>query len=88
MKSSIRIDFDRKGTELVHLLFQKIHILLRKEGLPPFDHQKSYISVDLDQKGPEIMHIWLAKYKIFLGKGGAAPLQPPSGGQPPGSSWT
>ena len=36
---------------------KKIHILLRKEGPPPCDHQKSYISVNLDQKGTEIMKL-------------------------------
>ena len=56
-KSYKLINFDRKGTESVHLWFPKIHILLRKEGLPPCDHQKSYISVNLDQKEPKIMHI-------------------------------
>ena len=52
----LRLNFDRKETEIVHLWFPKIHILLRKEGLPPCDHQKSYISVNLDQKGTEIVH--------------------------------
>ena len=36
-KSYIRIYFYRKGTEIVHLWFPKIHILLRKEVLPPCD---------------------------------------------------
>ena len=35
------------------------YILLRKEGLPPCDHQKSYrpFFASLDQKGPEIIYI-------------------------------
>ena len=56
-KMCMRIYFDRKGAEIVRLWFPKIHILLRKEQLPPCDHWKSYISVNVDQKGPEIMHI-------------------------------
>ena len=76
-KSYIRIHFDGKGTQIMHLWFPEIHILLKKEVLLPCDHQQSYISVDLDQKGPEIMKNLLAKYKIFL-----RPLQPPPGGQP------
>ena len=37
----ICMNFYRKGTEIVHLWFSKIHILLWKGVLPPFDHQKS-----------------------------------------------
>ena len=51
-----RLNFNRKESEIVHLWFPKINILLRKEGPPPCDHQKSYISANLDQKGTEIMH--------------------------------
>ena len=73
-----------KGLKLCKLWFPKIHILFRKEVLPPCDHLKSYISVNLDLKGPKIMHIKLTKYKNFLGKGALPPLQPHSGPAP----WT
>ena len=78
-KSYIRINFGSKGTEIVHLWFPKIHILLWKEGLPPYSHQKSYISVNLDQKN----YACLAhKIQNFLRKESAAPLQPMPGGNP------
>ena len=35
IQNFLRLNFDRKETEIVHLWFPKIHILLRKEGLPP-----------------------------------------------------
>ena len=54
----MRIIFDRKGTEIVHLRSPpQILILLWKGWLTPYDHQKSDISVNLDKTGPEIMHI-------------------------------
>ena len=34
-QNRICINFDRKGTEIVHLWFPQIHILLRKEGAAP-----------------------------------------------------
>ena len=55
IQNFLRLNFDRKETEIVHLWFPKIYILLRKERLPPCNHQKSYISVNLDQKRTEIV---------------------------------
>ena len=54
-KKKKSLNFDRKETKIVHIWFPKIHIILRKELLPPCDHQKSYISVNLEQKGPETL---------------------------------
>ena len=53
----IRIHFDRKGTEILHLCFTRNTHSLMKRKAAPCDHQKLYISVNLDQKGPEIMRI-------------------------------
>ena len=49
-KSHIRIDFDRKGTEIVHSWTQEIHIFhaVWKVGQPHCDHQKPYISWNSD----------------------------------------
>ena len=74
-KSCIRIYLKRKGTEIVHLWFPKIHILLKKRAAPLRPPEIIYFC-NLDQKGPEIMHIYLAKYKIFLRKGVLPPCNP------------
>ena len=74
----IRIHFDRKGTEIVHLWFPQIHILLWKEQLPLATNQILYISVNWDQKGPEIMHVIFSSQNTkFSLASGCCPLATP-----------
>ena len=75
----LRINFDRKGTKIVHLWFRNTH----SKGLPLATTRNHNISEIQTKKGLKLC-IFGSQNTIFLSGRDISPLQTPPGGQPPG----
>ena len=82
----LRINFDRKGTKIVHLWFRNTHSF-KKRRTAPCDHQKSYISEIQTKKGLKLC-IFGSQNAIFLSGKGHFPLANPARGPAPWTLWT
>ena len=78
------INFDRKGTKIVHLWFRNTHSFKKRRTAPCLATTRNHNSSEIQTKKGLKLCIFGSQNTIFLSGKGHFPLANPARGQPPG----